>query len=954
MKKLGVNTKVGANLTQLKENENIFKKPIEFNKNLRRLSFLNNNSKENVNKDTSGKCDKTRVKEINDVFKNCMVALSHNKICTRNAFDIRIIDHLEDLVNLNDEEINDELNDELLENGDFNLSFTRASKAIEGATKVYGYRVEAIYDQTYNFISNMNIAKQNEMNEEEVDEKKNSNEISNKKMKKRKLEFLQESSTLAKSSDITIDSIAVSNISVDTFFLKLNSTYDHSSCHSYLLPNLILNNDLSIQFDGDIDACEYKKRKKMEEVNTEGTEEEESGACIGNGSSSSTTQKRMHNRNNVDNYGNGVYSDNNNLMMANYKKRLYLRADILRDILFSSGCSNGSDDFNNLNICPELDYFKEEIIKQKLKRKDSKTLDEGDDDDDDDNGEEVENISTEKNDDFEEENAKKGLSISENISLDNFFDDNDYANNGSTNMGENKLNASLHNNNLNFNDYKIEDLNIENAMQESLAFDNINLSDSLGNNLHFSQSVMSLHQNANTMPGFQLPELMKSENKDFSLINSITGNFQMNTQNMFSFINPQGGAAGASSSAASAVAGERTPKRRSMISTIPDEDTLWNRNVMTFENRLDAIDVNSKFNYHYYIPSKLMINGNFRNLMEINKNLYKNKQAVLHNAINRKTKVAFDVSHIDFENLYIEINDIEKSTYDLWKKEKKKYVSNALFSIDHTSYIFETKDNCINCVNTVIDKIMKFSKSAIMSATDDCNNDVKLNVVLDEISNDFLTNEIDHMNYGECKNVDSMYADNMEEAQDSHLQEGLNDAIDKFYNMDFEDIWQNENKDNMSKQESKYDNTSILQLHQSLSHANSFGNAHMEHVSKFVDVSKIKKILCDIVKPGENEKDDAADMARAADAGEKDKQIVLYEGEKTTTFKEIINKTRSKLNHFEVKDTSVHMLFVCLLYTCNDQELLLEKMPNDEDFYIRYGLPVECHVKPDETLMLCN
>ncbi|ANQ09627.1 Uncharacterized protein PCOAH_00037620 [Plasmodium coatneyi] len=928
MKKLGVNTKAGANLSRINENENLFKKPIEFNKNIRRLSFLNNKNNDADQKDHVDKCDKTKVKEINEVFKNCMVALSHNKICTRNAFDIRIIDHLEDLVNLNDEEINEELNDEMLETGDFNLSFTRASKAIEGATKVYGYRVEAIYDQTYNFLSNMNIAKQGEGNEELVEEKKNANEISNRKAKKRKLEFLQESSTLAKSSDITMDSVTVSNISVDTFFLKLNSTYDHSSGNSYLLPNLILNNDLSIQFDGDIDACEYKKRKKMEEANEEGVDEE---AVPTKMSSKSSLMARTSSSND---------NDCSDLMVKCYKRKLFLNSDVLRDILFRAG----SEDFNSLSICPELDYFKAEISKHKMKRSDSKELEDGelgnddnDDDEDDDDSRydynlgEGENMRMLKGDYYPGEGAKNNmaLSLGGNDIMDNLLDDSDF-NNASVNDGR-TLNSSVNNNSMHFNDYKIEDLNIENVMQESLAFDNMNLNDCIGNNLNYSQSILSFQQGSNTMTGLPLPELMKSENKDFSLMNSLGGNFPMSTQNTLFFKN-QGG----------------SPTRKGLISTIPDEDTLWNRNVMTFENRLNAIDVNNKFNYHYYVPSKLIAHGNFRNLMDIAKGTHKNKQhMVLQSIVQKKVKASFDVSLIDFENLYKEINDVELSTYDLWKKEKKKYVSNALFSIDQTSYIFETKDNCINCVNTVTDRIMKFSKAAMITRSD-YSGGLKLNVVLDEVNSDFVTNDMGLMNYAEGKNMESMFPDHMDDHQDCHMQEGLNDAIDKFYNMDFEDIWQNENENNLSKQGSKNENVSALQLRQSVSRGSTLGNPNMENVAKFVDVSKIKKILCDIVKPAGKEASDTQGQTQQND------QIVPYVEEKTTTFKDIINATKSKMNPAEVNGTSIHMLFVCLLYTCNDQELLLEKIPNEDNFYVHYGLPVEYHVKPDDVLMLEN
>ncbi|SCM13516.1 conserved Plasmodium protein, unknown function [Plasmodium chabaudi adami] len=932
MKKLGVSNKANANFTQIKGPDPIFKNPIEFNKNLRRLSFLNNKD-EDINKS-----EKNKVKEINDVFKNCMAALSHNKICTRNAFDIRIIDHLEDLVNLNDEEINEELNDELLETGDFNLSFTRASKAIEGATKVYGYRVEAIYDQTYNFISNMNIAKKSDTNDDVIDEKKSVNEITNKKMKKRKLEFFQESSTLAKPSDITIESVSVSNISVDTFFLKLNITYDHSSGISYLLPNLTLNNDLSIQFDGDIDTCEYKKKMKFEEKLGRQNIERRNEKNMGSNNELNDMLQKSESPFKIGEYV--TFNDNDKIMTREYKSKLYTNSDMLRELF----CGNEIEEFNNLNICPELDYFKEEIKNLKLKRSDSKILDDEDADnynENDDTG--LDKFSKKKNE----------LNSDENISMDNLLGDMDGNNNDDVNhenmndngnFGDNnKILESSFNNNLNFDDCNIDDLNIENVMQESMAFDNMNLNDSLNNNLNLSQNMLSLHHNSNILGGgIPLPDLMKSENKDFSLINSFTGNFNFSSQNML-FKNQDKG----------------SPSRpKNMLSIIPDDDTLWNRQAISFESRLNAIDVNSKFNYHYYNPSKLMINGNFANLMSMAKAAFKNKQGALHALANKKLKTSFDITDINFENLYIEVNDVELSAYDLWNKEKKKYISNSLFAIDQTSYIFETKDNCINCVNTVIDRIMKFSRPPFIESQN-FNTDIKTNVILNEINNDYIGNDLDQINNFDRRQSENMFMDNMDDGQDYQMHEGLNDSIDKFYNMNFEDIWQNENKNDISKFGSKNDNTSIFQLHQSIGHANSLGSVMApDNLPKFVDVSKIKKILFNIVKPDENEENAETEKNEENEETKKNsdssKQIVPYEGEKTTTFKNIVNKTKTKLTESEVNGTSIHMLFVCLLYTCNDQELLLEKIENEEDFYVHYGLPVEFHIKQDDTRMLKN
>ncbi|EUT81059.1 hypothetical protein PFAG_04278 [Plasmodium falciparum Santa Lucia] len=1026
MKKLGVNNAGENKGNSIQNKDGTNKKTIEVNKNMRRLTFLNNESNDSI-EGNKNKYDKNKVKEINDVFKNCMVALSHNKICTRNAFDIHIIEHLEDLINLNDEEIPEELNDEMIENGEFNLSFTRASKAIEGATKVYGYRVEAIYDQTYNFLTNMNLAKQFELDNDMMDDNKNTIDPLNKRMRKRKLTYLQESSTLAKSSDITVDSLSLSNISVDTFFLKLNSTYDHSCGQKYLLPNLNLNNDLSIQFDGDIDVCEYKKRRKtLDDIGKDGVKDKEDGIHIimknKNDDNCDTYDKIICNNNDINkvdekknndvdicenrnkkNESCNIYVDTFNVnehkeFFDIYKKKLFLNADILKEILYG-----GPDDFNSLHICPELDYFKEELKKHKLKRTDSKDTDDVDKEDGDGNLYNDDDIgNTDKNNiiNFYDENL--GCNMSNNMLMESIYNSdalntdrknifpenlgmscgnlNEEKKNNNMNSSNNNLNnCNYDNNDLYLGDYRMDDLNIENVMQESLGFDNLNYS--CDKNMNFSNNNgMLLQQSINMMDGMNFPELIKSENKELDL-----GNTQINNEHYLLKNNYD------------------IHKRHSIISEVPDDDTLWNRSVMTFENRINAIDINNELNYHYYMPNKLMMMGNFRNLIDINKNVTNNinnnnKSTILQNIImQKKMKYAFDVTSIDFENLYTENNNIELSTYDLWKKEKKKYVSNALFCIDQTSYIFDTRENCVNCVNTVTDKVMKFSKFCVYpdflhacnknrNKHNNNNNNINknhMNVILNEVNNDNILNDIDPINQDDFNNnIDNFDMENMDDMNDGHLHEGLNEAIDKYYNMDFDNIWannDNKNNDNINnnnnlnnstynnmnshnnnnnnnnnnlslfKKHSNFFNTALFQFN----HSNTFGNVPFENVSKFVDVAKIKKILCDIVKPNEEQKSNTNDSLCEYQT-EKDNQIVTYTAEKTTTFEEIVKETTAKLNESEASSTSIHMLFVCLLYTCNDQELLLEKIPNQNNFYVRYGLPVECHVNHDDIPMLKN
>lgn len=47
-------------------------------------------------------------------------------------------------------------------------------------------------------------------------------------------------------------------------------------------------------------------------------------------------------------------------------------------------------------------------------------------------------------------------------------------------------------------------------------------------------------------------------------------------------------------------------------------------------------------------------------------------------------------------------------------------------------------------------------------------------------------------------------------------------------------------------------------------------------------------------------------------------------------------------------------IYAYYIFFFNLIELLLEKIENEEDFYVHYGLPVEFHIKQDDTRMLKN
>ncbi|KAK1443020.1 condensin complex subunit 2 like protein [Babesia gibsoni] len=205
--------------------------------------------KKTMNKVSSGPSDNSQ--ELLSLFTDCMSALSTNKIGSQNAFDVGIIDHMNDLVNLDggsdDEEdaVDDALDDGTDAAKNKRLNFTRASKVVESASKIYGYRIEAVYDLTFNVLMNMNNANtQDSAGPASTTTKARTRT-------KGKMEFNFGTNTLASESDVTLTEIPVDNVVLDPYFLKISSMFDQSGAQGLLLTNLQVSNDLALNLDGD-------------------------------------------------------------------------------------------------------------------------------------------------------------------------------------------------------------------------------------------------------------------------------------------------------------------------------------------------------------------------------------------------------------------------------------------------------------------------------------------------------------------------------------------------------------------------------------------------------------------------------------------------------------------------------------------------------------------------------
>ncbi|XP_026193484.1 uncharacterized protein LOC34619226 [Cyclospora cayetanensis] len=134
------------------------------------------------------------------------------------------------------------------------VAFSHVSSAIEGASKVYGYRVEAVYDQTYHLLNGLATLKREgaETGGGDNDEQ-NARRRQRQQQQRLALFFKGSSGTLADSKDISCEQPDM-GVLIDPFFVKMASLFDQAGAKGLLLSNLQVDESLSLRFDGEAPA----------------------------------------------------------------------------------------------------------------------------------------------------------------------------------------------------------------------------------------------------------------------------------------------------------------------------------------------------------------------------------------------------------------------------------------------------------------------------------------------------------------------------------------------------------------------------------------------------------------------------------------------------------------------------------------------------------------------------
>ncbi|KAM0955801.1 hypothetical protein ACFX2A_024647 [Malus domestica] len=81
--------------------------------------------------------------QILELFQNCIKLASENKINQKNTWELNLIDHLTDIINVEEEKAAE-------------TNFQKASCTLEGGVKIYSMRVDSVHSEAYKVLGGMN------------------------------------------------------------------------------------------------------------------------------------------------------------------------------------------------------------------------------------------------------------------------------------------------------------------------------------------------------------------------------------------------------------------------------------------------------------------------------------------------------------------------------------------------------------------------------------------------------------------------------------------------------------------------------------------------------------------------------------------------------------------------------------------------------------------------------
>ncbi|EPS60912.1 hypothetical protein M569_13888 [Genlisea aurea] len=174
--------------------------------------------------------------QILELFHNCIKLASENKITQKNTWELNLIDHLCEIVKVEEED-------------DAETNFQKASCTLEAGVKIYSLRVDSTYSEAYKVLGGINRVGNDNEQDQVVDDGNTRAEDGEIGDKKDQVKKLSPSSTLEPSvASLNVKKFDVA-FAVDPLYHQTSAQFDEGGAKGLLFNNLSVYDDCRVLFD---------------------------------------------------------------------------------------------------------------------------------------------------------------------------------------------------------------------------------------------------------------------------------------------------------------------------------------------------------------------------------------------------------------------------------------------------------------------------------------------------------------------------------------------------------------------------------------------------------------------------------------------------------------------------------------------------------------------------------
>ncbi|KAL8153041.1 hypothetical protein V2J09_010801 [Rumex salicifolius] len=173
--------------------------------------------------------------QVLDLFNNCIKLASENKINQKNTWELNLIDHLCDIIKVEEEE-------------DIETNFQKASCTLEAGVKIYSLRVDSVHSEAYKVLGGINRVG-HESDQDHISMEADARGEKDESYSRKEIEKMTPTSTLESSFEALNVKKFDAAFSVDPLYHQTSAQFDEGGAKGLLLNNLGVYGSCKVLFD---------------------------------------------------------------------------------------------------------------------------------------------------------------------------------------------------------------------------------------------------------------------------------------------------------------------------------------------------------------------------------------------------------------------------------------------------------------------------------------------------------------------------------------------------------------------------------------------------------------------------------------------------------------------------------------------------------------------------------